>query len=125
MGRKLLEKKMTDQEIFETSATHLLKQGRRSLNNFSLPDVSWVCAYRGRSGLKCAIGILIPDDKYRASMENMDVRELFTKFDPGFYGKLSLLSTLQQIHDSDEPSYWKTSLRSLGKSWGLDTTFME
>ncbi|OYU33258.1 hypothetical protein [Novosphingobium sp. PASSN1] len=55
----------TNQEIFDTCLAHLRAQGRRSVH----PDLG-ICAYRGADNLKCAIGILIPDDKYHPGLEN-------------------------------------------------------
>lgn len=54
---------MTNQEIFDKVATHLLSQGKRS----ALGGVG--CAYRGDGGLQCAIGCLIPDELYRYELE--------------------------------------------------------
>ena len=48
----------TLQEVFDIVSKHLLKQNERS--GFS--DDS--CSYRGPNGLKCAAGILIPDEEY-------------------------------------------------------------
>ena len=63
----------TDQEIFNKVAAHLIKQGRQAKANFS-------CLYRAPDGCKCAIGVLIPDDKYDPRMEEHGIRELIIGF---------------------------------------------
>jgi hypothetical protein len=54
---------MTPQEIFDTVATHLFTQGHKAINGHG------GCVYRCRDGSKCAVGVLIPDDKYFPKME--------------------------------------------------------
>ena len=46
---------MTRQEMFNRATAHLVRQGKRSVND------SGRCLYRGPNGLKCAIGIFLPD----------------------------------------------------------------
>lgn len=58
---------MTNQEIFDTCLTHLRAQGQRALNDRG------TCQYRADDGLKCAIGALIPDDKYNPNFERFGV----------------------------------------------------
>lgn len=48
---------MTNQEIFEKVAKHLLDQGRRSTLATPTGDEG-ACAYRGTGGAKCAVGCL-------------------------------------------------------------------
>jgi len=55
------------QEIFAKAAAGLASQNwERSLS-------CNICSYRGPLGLKCAIGHLIPDDRYSADIENKTV----------------------------------------------------
>lgn len=49
---------MTHQEAFDLALNHLRQQGRRAINDLGL------CVYRGPDNTKCAVGALIPDDKY-------------------------------------------------------------
>jgi len=55
---------MTRQEWFDTSVRGLRAQGGPSVC-----EVSGFCVYRGPEGRKCAIGFLIPDEKYDILME--------------------------------------------------------
>lgn len=59
---------LTLQEIFDKVSHHLLKQKARSMISSSTGG-SQLCAYRGSNGLCCAVGFLIPDDKYDPNME--------------------------------------------------------
>ena len=56
---------MSDQELFDTSVSATLAQGRKSMNK------AGTCQYRGSNGLKSTIGHLIPDSRYKPIMEEM------------------------------------------------------
>ncbi len=91
---------MTDQETFDKVVKHLFTQGRRS----TAPD-NGACMYRSADGLKCAIGVLIPDEKYDPSFEGMPITRL--GWLPNFevpIRNLGLLDSLQRVHD--EPQSW-------------------
>jgi hypothetical protein len=126
----------TKQEIFDIVAPHLLRQRRQSL----LPG-SGTCAYRGGSGLMCAVGVLIPEDKYEAQIEAQSVGRDTVKRILGTIvelseDNLSFLKELQQIHDgtgnyyvpgkslnrdTDAFSRWKDNLTELAQRYGLKT----
>lgn len=53
---------MTKQKIFNMVATHLLTQNAKA-------ESYYACMYRVPSGLKCAIGCLIPGDVYDPAYE--------------------------------------------------------
>lgn len=84
---------MDKQQIFDTVATHLLKQGEAATSHGR-------CRYRTESGLMCAVGCLIPDEKYTPKIEGRAVRDIphmlpfYTTFDD-----LTLLGQLQAAHD--------------------------
>ena len=59
---------MTDLEIFDFVAAHLLRQGRRSMNQSGT-----ICAYRGGDGTSCAVGFLIKDEFYDPAMEGAQI----------------------------------------------------
>lgn len=54
---------MTAQEVFDTVVRHLYAQRRQAISTDGR------CKYRAPGGLKCAVGVLIPDDKYTAEMD--------------------------------------------------------
>lgn len=121
---------MTLQEIFDKVAVHLLTQGKQSQGLYDT-----ACKYRGHDGLKCAVGCLIPDDKYRPDMEGYTVYTLVSRFPDvlGFYtgdSELSLLTCLQRIHDNTRVRVltsgeirriWKQRLTDLANDYNLNT----
>lgn len=97
---------MQAQEIFDTVATHLFKQGRRA-TNWEMPHM---CSYRGAGGSKCAVGVLIPDDVYDPMMEGRTIIGLVDSGSglPDWMSEnKTLLSWLQDVHDVE--SNWKSS----------------
>ena len=57
------------QEIFNKVFLHLKNQGARSVDPACTRIYFPQCLYRNPNGLKCAIGVLIPDDKYEDRFE--------------------------------------------------------
>lgn len=114
---------MNAQEIFDTVATHLLKQNARSMGGIGDGGEPY-CRYRGDAGRKCAIGCLIPDEVYTTEMERNPVGALTTRFKealPSYFREhIALLCDLQTIHDQYEPSGWRDGLAYLGKRAGFD-----
>ena len=103
-----------DQETFNTVATHLLKQDERCKPNGSKTG----CAYRNERGLKCAVGILIPDDEYNPSIEGEYVKDLKLKCLEGI--SLPLLIELQTIHDGSTTKYWYQDLCTVANQFSLE-----
>ena len=66
---------LTLQEIFDKVSRHLLQQKARSMMSSSTGG-SQLCAYRGTNGLCCAVGFLIPDDKYNPKMEGNGICDI-------------------------------------------------
>ena len=98
---------MTPQEIFETVARHLFTQGRRSIRDRE-DGYGQICAYRAPDGCQCAVGCLIPDDKYLVSMEGKSVTRLKEYNLPAFFPtNFGLLGALQGVHD--ELINWESS----------------
>lgn len=95
---------LTKQEMFNIFVPAIIKQGRKSMRN----TVSTWCAYRSHDGLKCAVGMLIPDELYTPEWEQKSlssiVEELFFSGpDRGdweeFDSILGFLEQAQQSHD--------------------------
>jgi hypothetical protein len=91
------------QEVFNTVALHLIKQGRASVAGTRIYNKP-VCAYRSiLDGSSCAIGCLIPDGLYHAAIEGKSAhsKDLVEILDQTFDGDydLHLLVDLQQAHD--------------------------
>lgn len=120
---------MNRQEVFNKVANHLLKQNAKSLNDDG-------CAYRGDKGMMCAIGCLIPDDKYTPGIENISA---FSAYEPGkdeverqilhdilheVLGAESredfdFLDDLQVIHDTASVGIWITELQQFADNNNL------
>lgn len=99
------------QQVFDQVAKHLLTQRVKS-------QVLGSCAYRADK-LKCAAGCLIADDEYSESMEAHDWIYLVGQHKiPNAHA--DLISALQTIHDTEEPSHWPAHLLLLGETYKLD-----
>ena len=102
----------TLQEIFDIVSTHLLKQNARSINH------EGTCMYRGDNGLKCAAGVLIPDDQYKKDFEFSSWATL---------SREQLVSSsfceeiwdLQKIHDNSLISDWPLRLKQFAEKHNL------
>lgn len=125
-------KKLTDQEIFDTVARHLLSQGKRS-TEFGF------CTYRSEDGLKCAVGCLIADEFYSAAIEGYSIAQcpefpveadlVFRLFASGVdlsnATTRQLIADLQCCHDTEPPFLWADELYDIGSSLELDTHVLE
>lgn len=132
---------MNKQEFFDAVVTGLIKQGAPS---HSVEDQS--CMYRGPNGLKCAIGLLIPDEEYEQNpVEGVGVDYAF---DDGYWPTLNnladtvplkLMSAMQEAHDgtryfegprggthrfkvnsTDWLSDFKSRAKQVAEVWGLN-----
>lgn len=116
---------MKNQEIFDKVATHLFTQGVMSHSD-AMDD----CLYRGPNGTMCAVGCLIPDDKYTYDMEHKSVFYLGKVYPELFHKRnIPLLDALQNIHD-DRVSWFSTDrmkakLKSVAKRFRLKATVLE
>jgi len=115
---------MTNQQAFNKSAKHLLTQNKRSINLKANTYDSNVCLYRSPDGSKCAIGALISDKEYRASMEGTCASELVRHALPHKFRNVStdMLQDLQEMHDENKPSTWGGKLRVIAKRYDLDSS---
>ena len=113
---------MNKQEIFDTVATHLFRQGHRALLGDGIS-----CAYRAPNGDMCAVGVLIPDELYDPCFEGMPSRCLLRcaikiLLPQWMRANEDLLTSLQVCHDN---SSWveediKGELIAIAKNYGLD-----
>ncbi len=118
---------MTEQEIFDTVAIHLIKQGKQSADAFGN------CLYRGPEGLKCAVGCLIPDEVYQRNMECRVVSRLLGNYDSLKFLQPfdALLSKLQYAHDEayGEGQIWTDTVVSylykIAEEYNLSTAVLE
>ena len=94
---------MTLQESFTFLCRHLIAASHPSMH--LLEGSSPLCQYRGKDGVKCAVGWLIPDDLYDSGMEAKVVTRL-VKLYPDLLDipslrpwTLDMLELLQNYHD--------------------------
>lgn len=121
--------KLIEQSVFDRVAKHLLKQNEQSIKIISDGQSSPVCMYKGPNGLKCAIGCLIPEDRYDPSFELQSVNnpaimmmlEDVFQFEHSIYA-LGFLNDLQLLHDSNTPDMWSHELMYFAGQHQLHTT---
>lgn len=112
----------TLQETFDKVAKHLLTQGQKAM-------VGVQCCYRAGE-LQCAVGCLIPDELYDPVMEEMPVVynsvlkpvliQLGYLPERDDSTELSLLMSLQNVHDSVTVDCWRDALERVARDFQLD-----
>lgn len=114
------------QETFDTVAKHLLTQKKKAWTRGT------GCAYRGEDGTKCAVGCLIPDDRYDSDLEGAGLTinrpegyshprairlwDLVTELGHN----TDLLSSLQVVHDYSSPEIWVRELGIVARRFHLN-----
>ena len=112
-------KTLTRQDIFNIAANGLLKQGKQSASGDK-------CLYRGPDGLKCAIGMLIPDELYEDAFEGNSaskpsVRKALVKAGvPNTVGYKDFLDNLQDVHDDHQTGDWECELVNFAHHYDLN-----
>ncbi len=120
------------QAIFDRVAGHLLKQKAKSVTVVADAGVcDPICAYRGEDGLRCAIGVLIPDKKYRAHFEGvpltgMSVNSALARA-AGIRteAQFDLASDLQYVHDDETVRMWPHALREVAQRYRLNDSILD
>lgn len=115
---------MNKQEIFNTVATHLLRQKERSLRDTKFSTKG--CAYRGNDGMMCAVGVLIKDEYYYPELEGNTPYDVEVEVAVGnSIGRsldkedLELLVKLQDIHDFSTTSEWEKALKGIADKYNF------
>ena len=122
---------MKTQRMFDKVAEHLLNQNERCGD-----DVEGTCFYRMRTqdhrNLKCAVGAIIPDERYEPKYEMNGVVGLSITFPESLSDSLSqvgsvfwlaqmpVLISLQQLHDNLEPAKWAVGLSYIAECYHLE-----
>jgi hypothetical protein len=113
---------MTHQEIFNTVLFGLRKQGVASV------EPGKGCRYRGPNGTKCAVGMLIPDDKYHWEIETLGTSDAKVQACLPFAMDSTvhhLLSMLQSAHDIDlrqSMEEWEIRMANIAHYFNLEYT---
>lgn len=125
------------QDLFDVVSTHLLTQNARS----TVDGGPYGCAYRGIYNRSCAVGCLIPDDKYEDAMEG-DFGALIKRWPDAIRSKYlewlvnedgfldnttemaSLVRELQLLHDYTDVTAWAGELYRHANKYDLSTHHM-
>ena len=105
-------KMLTKQQLFDKTAIHLVRQGKKSRNK------QW-CLYRGKDGLKCPVGALITDKEYEKDMEGSNVLDLFDDWKKNLNAcgiskrHQRLLKEIQIVHDDCRATNWVKELKEV------------
>jgi len=113
----------TQQEIFDTVATHLLKQNDKSLDSYG------ECRYRAEDGNMCAVGCLIDTKHYTSGFEGYladDNRVAMALQNSGVDAMNDervedLVRRLQEIHDEEPVDNWLDHLTNVAQLFELNT----
>lgn len=105
----------TNQQTFTLVRNHLLKQGRKAL------DDSGNCRYLAPDSSKCAAGCLIPEGQYNPAFEKKEVSKVINEngFSDWFGHNARLVVLLQYIHDCCSVFEWDQRLSDLAEGWGV------
>jgi hypothetical protein len=109
----------TLQDIFNISATHLLKQQEKSIYQNG-------CLYRGPNGLQCAAGPFVkdgcPEGRSFHTVVKSNPEYIVDEFPKDNFEALTLISKLQSIHDHRSVKRWKIALTNLARDSQLKDT---
>jgi len=111
----------TLQDVFNTVATHLLKQNQRSEDN------TGACLYRDGPRM-CAVGVLIADEHYHENLEYQGVATTAVMEAVERSGwpctpqAEGLYYALQCVHDNVMPRDWREELAVTAKTFNLDAS---
>lgn len=113
---------MDIQKAYSTIVTHLLWQNAKA---FNLPETPMLatCMYRAPGGKKCAVGILIPDDKYDHKMEGESIKvdesghlgDVAKAAGCETHGDAMFLGRFQSVHDTEPVDRWPYELALIGQ----------
>jgi hypothetical protein len=130
----------TPQELFDQSYAGIVAQG-----DFGYDPQIASCRYRTKTGLKCAIGVLIPDEKYDPKMDLSRHGTAIDMSDPRSGGALvraalemtnydetrGVAAMLQRAHDyaamekRNKWSDWRRRLIAIAQHLGLDASHVQ
>jgi len=106
---------MDRREVFDKVKVHLLAQGKPAYS-FDDDGEPSGCMYHGNTGLKCAIGCLIPSMHYYPEIEHKGVdsepvRAILKDIGvPTDELSMAMYEELQETHDGVEPDNWAERL---------------
>ena len=118
---------LTQQEIFDKVAVHLLTQNARSKEAVTA-GVESQCLYRDKAGLRCAVGCLMPADVDTSRFNNLSLsgipNEVREAMRVDFRLDRPLLESLQRCHDVWPIPTWRDGLRRLAGELSLSANVL-
>lgn len=120
-----------DQHLFDVVADHLLTQKAKSLSTDAMREKGnpLGCAYRGANGMKCAVGVMIPDELYSPKLEGWSIFTVnFERVLRKVLGRdvhEDLPYVLQRVHDMYPVEMWFTKLNEIALDFGLSTVVID
>lgn len=79
------------QQLFDRAVAGLARQGFQQ----SFDEAQDTCAYRGSEGMRCAMGHVLPDDKYQPEFEGKNAKDLMISHTVGDEPELTVYDLLQ------------------------------
>lgn len=111
---------LSRQAIYDRIKQHLLSQDGEAFHT------SGNCAYHADDGKKCAVGCLIPDDKYQPSFEGLpytgpEIKPILEEVigRPLQEDDNKLLDALMYCHDNIRVALWDKELYAIASRQGL------
>ena len=114
---------MTNQELYNRVVAHLRAQDCAAKEWVTHPNgpESNLCRYRTADGKKCAIGCLIPDERYSGTLEGRMVYQQEVLRAAGLTSKnVTLATRLQRIHDCKPVDDWESEFVLVAQEFGLE-----
>jgi hypothetical protein len=106
------------QSVYNQVRRHLLTQNARASQNGSVS-----CHYRTKTGLKCAVGCLIPDEDYTPALEGRSVQSAEVRAVlgiPKYSPYTEMLADLQFVHDVKPIEEWDAALQRVARQHDLN-----
>ncbi len=107
------EVRVTKQETFDTVVNGLRKQNKRAVG----PTGS--CMFRTGDGLKCAVGMLIPDSRYTVALDDPSSGKCAFDITTELGHDRFLCSDLQGVHDGSFIEDWEPGFEKVAIKYGL------
>lgn len=88
---------MSTQQMFNDSVLGIVKQGKPAFD----PKAN-VCRNLTSEGTRCAVGVLIPSDRYDPVTESMELSVLYDRYLKDIYQNVDveLLRRMRKLHDN-------------------------
>lgn len=112
------QEEWTEQKVFDTAASGILKQGRRCADSLGN------CMYRLPGGLKCAAGFIFSDEEVEG-MSNYNSSFVIHERATHLIQYDCFILELQCIHDEVEVAGWPEALREMAKRQGLSSKVID